>query len=151
MTFRKRTARGKTLLQKGFRPGPSFRKLLNGCGVAARQRQARRPHTTERSYLGVFAGEGAGPLGVGPRMRLDASCFQLTPRLRKCIASRARAPFCKKRVTPHFSLLFRPRCGAKETIHFAQERFRHSPQKTPIWLTETPALRRGPPCMHDSW
>ena len=33
MTFRKRTAREKTLLQKGFPPGPPFRKLPNGCGV----------------------------------------------------------------------------------------------------------------------
>ena len=104
MTFRKGTAREKTLLQKGLPPGPPFRKLLNGCGVAARQRQACHPHTTEKSYLGVFAGEGAGPLGVGPKMRLDASRFQLTPPLRKCIASRALAPSCKKRVPPHFPL-----------------------------------------------
>ncbi len=39
MTFRKRTAGEKTLLQKGFPPGPPFRKLLNGCGVALHQRQ----------------------------------------------------------------------------------------------------------------
>ena len=43
MTFRKRTARGKTLLQKGFPPGPSFRKLLNGCEVAMSRRQDRLP------------------------------------------------------------------------------------------------------------
>jgi hypothetical protein len=43
MTFRMRTARGKTLLQKGFPPRPPFRKLLNGCGVAMRQRQDRLP------------------------------------------------------------------------------------------------------------
>ena len=43
MTFRKRTARGKTLLQKGFPPGPPFRKLLNDCGVAVSQRQHGLP------------------------------------------------------------------------------------------------------------
>ena len=52
MTFRKRTARGKTLLQKGFPPGPPFRKLLNGCGVAMSQRQIAYPHTTRISILG---------------------------------------------------------------------------------------------------
>jgi hypothetical protein len=43
MTFRKRTARGKTLLQKGFPPGPPFRKLLNVCAVAMTYRQDRLP------------------------------------------------------------------------------------------------------------
>gem|GEM_PF-2288453 len=72
MTFRKRTARGKTLLQKVLRarramplsrhqvnrrqdaprrivgptpsgPGPPFRKLLNDCGVAVSQRQHGLP------------------------------------------------------------------------------------------------------------
>jgi hypothetical protein len=38
MTFIKRTARGKTLLQKGFPPGPSFRKLPNGYGVRGEKR-----------------------------------------------------------------------------------------------------------------
>jgi hypothetical protein len=36
-TFIKRIPRGKTLLQKGFPPGPPFRKLLNGCGEAVSQ------------------------------------------------------------------------------------------------------------------
>ncbi len=42
MTFRKRTAWGKTLLQKGF-PQTPFPKTPNACGVAMRQRQDRLP------------------------------------------------------------------------------------------------------------
>ena len=48
MAFRKETARGKTLLQKSFPPGPPFRKLPNGCGVRGRNDWFGRPHTTNR-------------------------------------------------------------------------------------------------------
>jgi hypothetical protein len=41
MTFRKRTARGKTLLQKGLPPGPSFRKLPNDYGEVLGRRRIR--------------------------------------------------------------------------------------------------------------
>ena len=59
MTFRKRTARGKTLLQKGFPPGPPFRKLLNGYGVAMCLRQDRLPaHDLKKHIYEFFAGEG---------------------------------------------------------------------------------------------
>ena len=57
MTFRKRTAREKTLLQKGFPPGPPFRKLLNGCGAAMSQRQDRLPaHDLKKHIYEFFAG-----------------------------------------------------------------------------------------------
>ena len=51
MIFRKRIARGKTLLQKGFPPGPPFRKLLNDCGEALSQRQVRLPAHELRSIF----------------------------------------------------------------------------------------------------
>ena len=56
---------------------------------------------TVTKQLRVFAGGGAGPLGVWPTMLFDAPCPQLTYYLCKGITSRARAPFCKKRVPPH--------------------------------------------------
>ena len=40
-TFGKRTARGKTLLQKGFPPGPPFPKLPNDCDEALVRRRGR--------------------------------------------------------------------------------------------------------------
>ncbi len=60
MTFRKRTARRKTLLQKGFPPGPPFRKLLNGSGVAVRQRQDRLPAHDLKKHIWVFFAGGPG-------------------------------------------------------------------------------------------
>jgi hypothetical protein len=72
MTFRKRTARGKTLLQKGFPPGPSFRKLLNDCAVALSQRQDCLPaHKLEYNIIGVLCGGSGGRL----------SCKKETPGL----------------------------------------------------------------------
>ena len=66
-----------------------------------------RPYTRADDAAGhgrSFCGRGCGPLGVGPKMTLDVSRLRLTRWLRKCITSRARTPFCKKRVPPHFPL-----------------------------------------------
>ena len=92
MIFRKRTARGKTLLQKALRarramplcrhqvnrrqetsrrivgptpsgPGPPFRKLLNGCGVAYEPATGSLTRTRpEEAYLGVLCGGTGGRL-----------------------------------------------------------------------------------------
>ena len=51
MTFRKRTARGKTLLQKGFPPEPPFRKLPNDCGEALVWRRVRLPAHKLRKHI----------------------------------------------------------------------------------------------------
>ncbi len=56
------------------------------------------------SYIGVFAGGGAGPLGVGPTMDFDASSPHLTEYLRKGIARRARSTFLQKAGSPAFYL-----------------------------------------------
>ena len=62
MTFRKRTARGKTLLQKSFPPGPPFRKLPYVCGEAMSQREiglaAHKRH--ENNIIGVLCGGPGG-------------------------------------------------------------------------------------------
>gem|GEM_PF-3387008 len=62
MIFRKRTARGRTLLQKGFPPGPSFRKLPLCAAQLLFSERVEYPHL---SINGVRGSRAHAPKAAG--------------------------------------------------------------------------------------